>query len=62
MLGPKAGDYYIVTSGLKEGEMVVTNGAFKIDSELQIQAKPSMMAPEDATAPAHRHTGDMTHE
>jgi len=63
VLGPKAGDYYVVTSGLREGERVVTNGAFKIDSELQIQAKPSMMAPEAATtAPARRHTGGMTHE
>jgi len=42
-LGPRAGDFYVVKSGLREGEMVVTNGAFKIDSELQIQAKPSMM-------------------
>ena len=46
VLGPRAGDYYIVRSGLAEGELVVTNGNFKIDSEIQIQAKPSMMAPE----------------
>jgi len=43
VLGPRAGDYYIVKSGLQEGEIVVTNGNFKIDSEMQIQAKPSMM-------------------
>ena len=43
ILGPEAGDYIIVKSGLEEGEMVVTNGAFKIDSELQIRAKNSMM-------------------
>lgn len=43
LLGPRAGDYYIVKSGLTEGETVVTNGSFKIDSALQIQAKPSMM-------------------
>ena len=42
-LGPRAGDYYIVKSGLAEGELVVTNGNFKIDSALQLQAKPSMM-------------------
>lgn len=42
-LGPKAGDYYIVESGLMEGEEVVTNGAFKIDSAAQIQAAPAMM-------------------
>ena len=53
-LGPRAGDYYIVRNGLKEGEIVVTNGNFKIDSALQIQAKPSMMSPE-AGAPAGMH-------
>ncbi len=44
VLGPKAGDVYLVAEGLREGETVVTHGAFKIDSSLQIQAKPSMMA------------------
>jgi len=44
VLGPRATDYYIVESGLAEGEIVVTNGNFKIDSALQIQAKPSMMS------------------
>ena len=47
VLGPRAGDYYIVKSGLAEGEIVVTNGNFKIDSALQIQAKPSMMSAKD---------------
>lgn len=55
-LGPRAGDYYVVASGLEEGDMVVTNGAFKIDAELQIQAKPSMMLPDGGGAPAvHDH-------
>jgi Cu(I)/Ag(I) efflux system membrane fusion protein len=55
-LGPRAGDSYVVMSGLKEGELVVTNGAFKIDSELQIQAKPSMMSPDGgAPLPGHQH-------
>ena len=49
VLGPKAGEFYIVLSGLKEGEMVVTNGQFKIDSALQIQAKPSMMSMKEDT-------------
>ncbi|NLF37881.1 DUF3347 domain-containing protein, partial [bacterium] len=44
VLGPRAGDYYTVHSGLREGEHVVVNGAFKIDSTMQIQAKPSMMS------------------
>ena len=43
VLGPRAGDYFIVESGLREGDLVVTRGAFKIDSELQIMAKPAMM-------------------
>jgi Cu(I)/Ag(I) efflux system membrane fusion protein len=46
VLGPRAGNYYIVRSGLEEGQRVVTKGNFKIDSALQIQAKPSMMTPE----------------
>lgn len=51
VLGPRAGDYYIVRSGLAEGETVVTNGNFKIDSALQIQAKPSMMNPQGQSMP-----------
>lgn len=59
VLGPRAGDYYIVRDGLAAGEVVVTNGSFKIDAALQIQAKPSMMNPEGgAPAPMHQH-GDM---
>ncbi len=55
-LGPRAGDYYLVKSGLREGERVVVQGNFKIDSALQIQAKPSMMNPEGGgPAPVHRH-------
>ena len=58
VLGPRAGDYYLVKKGLREGERVVVNGAFKIDSDLQIQAKPSMMSPEGvAPAPGHHHGG-----
>ncbi len=45
VLGPKAGSFYIVEQGLKEGEKVVTNGNFKIDSAMEIEAKPSMMNP-----------------
>ena len=56
VLGPRAGDFYVVHSGLEEGELVVTNGAFKIDSELQIRAKPSMMSPESGPSPGgHGH-------
>ena len=44
VLGPRAGDAYIVREGLAEGELVVIAGAFTIDSELQLQAKRSMMS------------------
>lgn len=55
-IGPRAGDIFVVVSGLQEGERVVTNGAFKIDSSLQILAKPSMMNPEGGVpAPGHNH-------
>lgn len=47
VLGPRAGDQYIVKEGLMEGEKVVTHGNFKIDSAMQIQAKPSMMTMKD---------------
>ncbi len=43
-VGAKLGDVYLVKSGLKEGEQVVTRGAFKLDAELQLQARPSMMS------------------
>jgi Cu(I)/Ag(I) efflux system membrane fusion protein len=52
VLGPRAGDYYIVRQGLGEGELVVVKGNFKIDSSLQILAKPSMMSPASSTEPA----------
>jgi Cu(I)/Ag(I) efflux system membrane fusion protein len=45
ILGPRTGDHYIVLDGLNEGDLVVYNGAFKIDSAIQILARPSMMNP-----------------
>ena len=51
LLGPRAKDYYLVHAGLQEGERVVVNGNFKIDSAIQILAKPSMMHPEGAVPP-----------
>lgn len=58
VLGPRAGKYYLVRSGLAEGERVVIRGNFKIDSALQIQAKPSMMTPDGGgSAGGHNHGG-----
>ena len=45
-LGPRAGEEYIVRDGLREHESVVVNGAFRIDSAMQIAGHPSMMSPE----------------
>jgi Cu(I)/Ag(I) efflux system membrane fusion protein len=58
VLGPRAGDEYIIRHGLKEGELVVAEGNFKIDSALQIQAKPSMMNPAGGqSSGGHNHGG-----
>jgi multidrug efflux pump subunit AcrA (membrane-fusion protein) len=57
VLGPRAGDYYLVRHGVQEGELVVTHGNFKIDAEIQIQAKPSMMTPEGGGGGGHDHGG-----
>jgi Cu(I)/Ag(I) efflux system membrane fusion protein len=59
VLGPRAGDSYLVVSGLSEGELVVTRGNFKIDSALQIQARSSMMnPPAGEEIPANQGTSD----
>lgn len=43
--GARAGDYYLVASGLEEGEEIATNGVFKIDAAAQLEGKKSMMNP-----------------
>jgi len=49
---------YLVRAGLAEGERVVVRGNFKIDSAVQILARPSMMSPEGGgPAPGHQHGG-----
>jgi Cu(I)/Ag(I) efflux system membrane fusion protein len=44
VLGPRAGEVYVVREGLTEGEEVVVHGAFRIDSSLQILGRPSMLS------------------
>ncbi|WP_053980109.1 efflux RND transporter periplasmic adaptor subunit [Marinagarivorans algicola] len=62
ILGPRAGDVYIVNHGLNAGEHIVSHGAFKIDSALQIQAKPSMMNPVARTqSQVQTHVNNDTH-
>lgn len=41
VLGPRAGDYYVVKEGLAEGEQVVTNGSFKIDLPSRSRPDPA---------------------
>ena len=64
VLGPRTDRGYVVRSGLREGEDVVVKGNFKIDSALQIEARPSMMRPagdpsdpdkSDRTGGPHQH-------
>lgn len=54
-LGPRTENSFIVHEGLEEGELVVVNGNFKIDSAAQILAKPSMMNPEGGSKPVMGH-------
>jgi Cu(I)/Ag(I) efflux system membrane fusion protein len=44
-LGPMLGNSYVVMNGLKEGEEIVTQGAFSVDASAQLEGKPSMMNP-----------------
>lgn len=58
VLGPRAGDMYVLLEGLEERDLVVVNGQFRIDSELQIRGRPSMMQPaaeEEPPAPIVPH-------
>jgi membrane fusion protein, copper/silver efflux system len=55
-LGARSGAFREVVGGVAEGELVVVNGAFRIDSELQIRGRPSMMAPPgSAPNPGYDH-------
>jgi len=57
-LGADAGEYYVVGAGLNEGEMVATNGVFKIDAAAQLKGEKSMMNPEGGkVSMGHNHGG-----
>ncbi len=49
VLGPKVGKQYLVYSGLKEGDRIVSRGSFKIDSELQIKSTNAGMMSQFST-------------
>lgn len=59
-LGAEAGDYYVLEGGLKEGELVATNGVFKIDAAAQLKGENSMMNPEGGEVPVTHDHGDMS--
>lgn len=55
-LGPLAGDFYVVNSGLNEGEEIAINGVFRIDAAAQLAGKPSMMNPGGGkVSTGHKH-------
>ncbi len=68
VLGPRAGAYYVVESGLQAGEQVVSNGTFKLDSAAQLNDKLSMMNREPGTGAnqtgheGHTMEGEANHE
>ncbi len=60
VLGPEAGDLYVVKEGLLEEEEIAINGVFKIDAAAQLEGKQSMMNPEgNSMKMEHNHTMDM---
>ncbi|MHB8898376.1 MAG: efflux RND transporter periplasmic adaptor subunit [Thermoguttaceae bacterium] len=48
-LGPRAGDYYPVLSGLEVGDRVVSRGNFLLDSQYQISGRASLLYPGGST-------------
>lgn len=57
VLGPAAGDFYVVSDGLKVGEVIAVNGVFKIDAASQLAGKPSMMNPQGGDSGAGKMPG-----
>ena len=53
VLGPSAGEFYVVAGGLDAGEVIAVNGVFKIDAAAQLAGKPSMMNPDRQKNPVH---------
>ena len=58
-LGPDAGDSYVVTGGLAEGEEIVTNGVFKVDASAQLIGLVSMMNPEGGVPVSGHNHGEL---
>lgn len=56
-LGEDTGSHYVVVEGLEEGEVVVTNGVFKIDAASQLKGSRSMMNPDGGKQSLGGHSG-----
>tara|TARA_R110002153_G_scaffold54973_3_gene152983 strand:+ start:7964 stop:9847 length:1884 start_codon:yes stop_codon:yes gene_type:complete len=56
-LGQDMGQFYIVQDGLEEGEVVATNGVFRIDASAQLLGQKSMMNPEGGKISLGGHAG-----
>ncbi len=56
-LGQRSGDFFVVEEGVYEGEEVVSNGAFRVDSAFQLADRFSMMnrEPGRGVVPVHDH-------
>ncbi len=57
ILGPDLGEFYAVEKGLEEGEVVATNGVFRIDASAQLLGLNSMMNPEGGKVSTGGHAG-----
>jgi len=63
VLGPEAGNFYVVIDGLSEGEEIAMNGVFKIDAAAQLAGKSSMMNPGSGkVSTGHNHGGTEMNE
>ncbi len=49
VLGPCCGEQIVVLEGLREGEVVATQGNFLIDSQMQLVGNPSLIDPHKAS-------------
>jgi Cu(I)/Ag(I) efflux system membrane fusion protein/cobalt-zinc-cadmium efflux system membrane fusion protein len=59
-LGPRAGEDFVVTRGLRAGERIVTSANFLIDSESQLQAALRSFTPPPAGGTAGATSGPQT--
>ena len=57
-LGPSLGESYVITSGINDGEEIVTNGTFIVDASAQLEGKRSMMNNSEGVAAVGHSHGD----